>query len=149
MSNLTYSHLDYDSISKEYRLSVRDIIKWFSSREDLIEGLGAIEGGGNKYKDNPRELLVLLGQVVPVIIANDPRKLYEFFDDRDIRISIASHPDSTDDESNETPKFTYYNSVTKESRTAKYRGEAETNAFIDAFKLLEKRINGSKEEEKV
>lgn len=145
MNTLTYSHLDYDLIVKECKLSIRDVIKWFSTRQDLIEGLGATEGDGAKYKNNPRELLVLMGQAVPVIIANDPRKLYEFFDDRDIRISIASHPDSTDDELNDTPKFTYYNSVVKESKTAKTRGEAETNAFYDAFKLLEKRINGSEE----
>jgi hypothetical protein len=132
----TYFKLDYDQIVKSYPLSVKHSVKWLASKEDIIQGLGAIENDGEKYKNNPNLLYELIGQIMPAIIQQDPRKLYEFFDENNIRISILDHPDSKDD----NISFTYHNSVTNTSNVSPTRGEAEKCAFNDAFKLMEENL---------
>lgn len=135
MPKLTYAHLDYDDIKVKYPLCVREIIKWFANREDIVQGLGAMEGEGGKYQNNPKELFTVLGNIVPAIIANDPRKLYEFFDDKACYISIAHSGDD-----NGEPLFTYLNSITKTSKVVASRGVAEYEALMDAFAILEERV---------
>jgi len=133
---VTYVKLDYAKVAKEAHLALRRLIEWFCSKEDIVAGFGEMEGEGQKYKDDPMLMRQVMGQIIPAIVANDPRKFYEFFDDFNIRISISEHPDSTD----ENPSFTYHNSVKKESKVANTRHEAEQNAFYDAFKLLNSKI---------
>lgn len=133
----TYAHLDYMQVAKDSHLAVRAFTHWLCGKEDLIEGFGAMEGEGDKYKKDPNLMKQVVGNsVTPAIIANDPRRLYEFFDDQNIRISICEHPDSTDD----VPLFTYHNSVIKNAKTAASRHLAEENALYDAFIILQKRI---------
>lgn len=133
----TFAKLDYMKVTKEAHLSVRAFTHWLCGQEDLIEGFGSMEGDGDKYKKDPTLMKqVVTNSVTPAIISNDPRRLYEFFDDQNIRISVAEHPDSTDD----VPLFTYHNSVIKNANTAATRHIAEEAAFYDAFAILEKRI---------
>lgn len=133
----TYAHLDYMKVAKDAHLAVRAFTHWLCGQEDLVEGFGAIEGEGDKYKKDPALMKqVMSNSVTPAIITNDPRRLYEFFDDQNIRISICEHPDSTDD----VPLFTYHNSVVKNATTAASRHLAEELAFYDAFVVLQKRI---------
>lgn len=73
-------------------------------------------------------------QVVPIIIQHDPRKLYEYFDAQGVKICIGIHPDSEE-------VFIYYNSVQKHSYPANSRAEAEKASFLEAFKIVEERIN--------
>ena len=139
----TYAKLDYFSISQEINLALRELTNWLCSKDDIVRGFGAMEGEGDKYIKNPALMRqIVMNQVLPAMVTNDPRKLYEFLDDHQIRISISEHPDSTD----ENISFTYYNSAVKESHVAPSRQEAENNAFIDAMRLLQKRISeGPKE----
>lgn len=135
--NTTYAHLDYPKIAASSHLAVRALTHWLCAQPDLIEGFGAIEGEGDKYKKDPMLMKQVMGSsVTPALVANDPRRLYEFFDSQNIRISICEHPDSTDD----VPLFTYHNSVMKNASTANSRHDAEEKAFYDAFAILEKRI---------
>lgn len=134
--SVTYVKLDYAKIAKDHVLSLRRLVHWFCSKEDIKQGFGSIEGEGDKYTKDPRLMLDMMGRIMPAIVSNDPRKLYEFFDDHNIRISISEHPDSI----NESILFTHHNSVTKTSSTAINRHEAEQNAFYEAFKLLEARL---------
>lgn len=132
MEATTYAKLDYSKVVAESPLAIRALINWFCSKEDIVNGFGAIEGEGDKYKKDPRLMREMMAQVVPAIIQNDPRKLYEFLDDNKIRISIQEHPSSTD----ETPLFTYYNSKVRESGVGNSRHEAEQLAFYAALKLV-------------
>lgn len=133
---VTYTHLSFDRVSKDYKLSLRKFVHWLESKPDLIEGFGAMEGDGEKYKKDPKGFHDLLSGMMPSIVQNDPRKLYEFFDENNIRISITEHPDSSDD----LVIFTYFNSTKKTSKVVDSRGEAEQEAFYDAFAILEEKI---------
>lgn len=134
---LTFVHLDYAVVASKYHHSLREFTQWLCSKEDMIEGFGSLEGDGDKYKKDPMLMRqIVSSSVTPAMITNDPRKLYEFFDDHNIRISITEHPDSTD----QSPLFTYHNSVIKNSSTAPDRHTAEQSAFMDAFSILEKQI---------
>ena len=133
----TYVKLDYHRVAKDSHIALRELVQWFCSKEDIVAGFGEIEGDGEKYRKDPMLMKQLIStEVLPPLVTHDPRKLYEFFDDHNIRISITDHPDSTD----EIPLFTYHNSLIKESKVANTRHEAEQNAFYDAFKLLNEKI---------
>lgn len=132
----TYLNLDFDGvIYPRFPQSVKAVIAWFCSREDIIEGLVGMSGD----KASKEEIKEAFKQVAPIIIQHDPRKLYEFFDDQGIKICIGVHPDSDS-------MFVYYNSVKKESFTASIRSEAERLAFVDAFNILEGRLRDAQTE---
>jgi hypothetical protein len=126
MAKQTYLQLDYAEVHEKYPLSVERLIEWFAGREDIVKGISESEGG----ELNEVQLKQMMGQVVPMIIQHDPRKLYEFFDENKIIIYIGGHPDTTD-------LFVHHNNRIQISNTASSRGEAEKGAFMDAFGLLE------------
>ncbi len=130
MEKPTYLKLDFDGvIYPRFPQSVKAIVDWFSSREDIVEGLMGIDGGAAS-KDEIREILKL---VVPAIIQNDPRKLYEFFDDKGILISIALvDPGDT--------RFAYFHNKDYHSFSADNRILAEEGGFMKAFEYLEKEL---------
>ena len=132
----TYLKLNYEQVVRLYPKSVARIAEWFASKKDIIEGLEAVEKGERSPEEQLKDrekLISTVKSIVPPIIQHDPRKLYEFFDEMGIIISVAEHPDS----SHTTPLFNYYNSRTRESKSASSRQEAEGIAFMDAFKILE------------
>lgn len=129
MEKPTYLKLDFDGvIYPRFPQSVKAITDWFASREDIIQGLLGIDGGAATHP----EIKAILVQIVPVIIQNDPRKLYEFFDDQEIYISIAVHSDED--------RFFYYHSKNHHSYSADNRILAEEGAFMKAFETLEKEL---------
>lgn len=141
MEKATYLKLDFDGvIYPKFPQSVKAITNWFCSREDIINGLLGIDGG----EATKEEIRGIMGQIVPVIIQNDPRKLYEFFDDQGIIISIAVHTDLEG-------RFIYFNSKENHSFSADNRILAEEGAFLGAFSVLEKELQakgGTNEERK-
>lgn len=70
------------------------------------------------------DMTKLIDQVVGV----DCRKLYDFFDENNIVISVSYYSEQM---------FTYTNSKQSFSNTRPTRAEAEVEAFKDAFKTLE------------
>lgn len=66
-----------------------------------------------------------------IMIPNNPRVLYEFFDSLGVKIGVFPTEDL----------FTYLNNVAKESKTAKTRLDAEVLAFTDAFKATEEKLS--------
>jgi hypothetical protein len=137
MSKQTYLKLPYDEIRLNYPKSLTKITEWLANREDMRNGFEAIEGAGDKYKDQ-NEFVKLVAQIVPPLVQHDPRKLYEIFDDLGVRISVGEHVDSSD----ENPLFSYRNNVIRESHSASNRQDAEYAAFMEAFKLLEQKLSG-------
>lgn len=126
MKHLT---LSYDKVQKEFPKAVEDIIKWLSSKEELKEAI--VSEAEGKISDD--ELMMAVGQIAPMIIQFDPRKLYEYFDENNVKIFISSHPDSND-------VFIHHNSVVGHSYPANSRIEAEEQAFLEAFSVVEKRL---------
>lgn len=136
MSKKTHLILDYEQISRKYPKTIEGIIKWLSDKQEVVEAL--VENG--EAGNNRESILETLGQVVPMIIQFDPRKLYEFFDQRNVRIFISGHPDNDS-------IFIYHNSATNHSYPADSRIEAEEKAFIDAFAVLEKELKDGESKE--
>lgn len=134
MNKPTYLKLDFDGIIyPQFPQSVKAITDWFCSREDIVEGLIGIDGGAATHP----EIKAILVQIVPVIIQNDPRKLYEFFDDRKIFISVTTYVSAEGEVG-----FNYYVFNAPYSDSAKTRIEAEERAFLKAFAVLEKELQG-------
>jgi len=134
MEKPTYLKLDFDGvIYPKYPQCVKAITNWFASREDIIMGLIGIDGGDMTDEASKNQIRDLMVQIVPVIIQNDPRKLYEFFDDQGIRIFIGDHPDGN-------TMFTYHNSRINHSFSAENRIDAEKGGFLGAFDVLEKEL---------
>jgi|SRR5882762_55664 len=128
----TYLKLDFDGvIYPRFPQSVKAITDWFCSREDIIEGLIGIDGGTLSKE----EVVVIMKQVVPVIIQNDPRKLYEFFDDKGLYISINLFVGAEGDIG-----FNYYVFKSPHSNSRKTRIEAEEGGFLEAFSVLEEQL---------
>ena len=67
--------------------------------------------------------------LIDLVLSSDPRKLYDFFDQNDIRISISYNK--------ETKMFTYVNDQLMQSSVSNDRATAEVKAFEEAFKTLE------------
>lgn len=129
----TYLTLSYDDIVGKYPKVVNSIVSWFCAKQDIVGGLMGMEGDGATAD----EIKEAMKQVVPMIIQHDPRKLYEFFDEKDIRIFISAYPD-------DDSIFIYHNSSTNHSLTADSRIDAEERAFMDGFILLEKQLTHGK-----
>lgn len=128
---LHYLNLDFSKIQAACPKAVKEVIEWFCNKKDLIEGLIGMDGGNAKKE----EIQEAMKHVVPMIIQYDPRKLYDFFDDWEIIISISQH---------EGDMFTVHNSRTKHSVAAENRAEAELIGFTEAFKELEKQLSDEK-----
>lgn len=124
-----YLSLDYEIIKSTYPLSLDRIEKWFLSREDIREGM--------KQMGTNIEQGEVLKQFVGMIIQHDPRKLYDVFDNFNVRIFISEHPDDVFLGEGENKRMVYYNSYARQSKPADSRIDAEEKAFMDAFNVLE------------
>lgn len=128
-NNKPYLELDYDSISKDYPLSVKGIAKWLVSRKDVKENLQALL---DDYKQDPEELFG--ERIVPMLVQHDGRKLFDYFDHNKIYINTTWENDM----------WLYFNNLSTHSSTAENRIEAEEKAIIEAFDLLENRLKASR-----
>lgn len=118
---MNYLQLNFSEIFDKYPKSVKKIISWFASREDLATYI---------RRENPKaNLLEIVTNMVPMIIQHDARKLYEFFDTQDIIISVYQDIHSGN--------FVWTNSKSHYSSSADSRIEGEVAAFMSAFDYLE------------
>lgn len=123
---MTYLNLDYAAIEKEYPLCISEISKWLMEKATIREGLKNL---GIDLQTNKE----MLSQIVANVIQHDPRKLYDFFDDKKIRIFITDHT--------EFPNLFYsFNSIERNSKSFDSRWKAEKNAFMEALSQLEKTL---------
>lgn len=65
------------------------------------------------------------------VLSINPRSLYDFFDQRDIKICVMPHTDTDD-------LWLYYNNKLKHSSSTDSRIDAEEKAFLEAFEYYEK-----------
>lgn len=114
--------LNYDKVKEIFPKTLKAIQDWFHGRSD-IQMILSDQALGRDHDE------IILGYT-RVMVAFDTRKLYEFFDEQKIRIYITDHPEFDD-------LFFYYNSKSRNSKSAPSRIEAEESAFLDAFNLME------------
>lgn len=111
MSNTRrYTTLNSREILKEYPQTFHNIVMWMKS---VAEGASDEE----------------VKQIVDFTLQYNPRMLYDFFDDNNIKISMLPLLDNTGAVS--------YGINDKGLVFAENRNEAEEKAFIEAFKTLE------------
>jgi len=128
---LHYLNLDFELINRNCPRAVEAAIDWFCNKEDLINGLIGMDGG----QASKKEITEAMKHLVPMLIQYDPRKLYDFFDDKGIIISVTQH---------DNDMFAVYNSITKHSVASDSRNQAEAIGFTDAFAVLEKQLTDEK-----
>lgn len=123
---MKYLSLDYEYIKATYPLSVELIENWYMGREEIVQGMKNI---GSELQGKE-----LVKNLTAMVIQHDPRKLYDTFDDLGIRIYISSVAGRTDE-----GIFYSYNSEERKSKPFNTRIEAEKDAFMGAFNVLEQR----------
>lgn len=134
MSN-DYLNLNYQHIQEKYPLSLRKVEEWFSQKNDIAQGLKTLGVDVGTHA---------IGKVVAAVIQFDPRKLYDVFDDLGCRIFITDHGDTRREEK---PLFYFYNSLGGVSSSCGSRREAESWAFMDAFRQMEKTLTDDQNKE--
>jgi hypothetical protein len=121
----TYLILDFDNIYKSYPLSVKAIAQWLVNRKDVKENLQFLL---DDTKQDPEELF--MEKIVPPMVQHDGRKLYDFFDVKDIYINISKGNNG----------WTYWIGESPHDTLLPTRIEAEEGAFRSAFEILESRL---------
>jgi hypothetical protein len=127
MSELKGLGIDATDMRQKFPASVAKVEKWFLENEIFRSNLSK---QGIDLTD-----MSTLGNFIDMIIAYDPRKLYDVFDSLGCRIFILDHPDGGL-EGDDPTAFVFYNSIKRESKSAPTRIQAEQLAFVDAFELL-------------
>lgn len=113
---------DYEEQILKYPKSRELFNKWLLKK--LTANIGHL---GIEFAN--KEAVKLQEKTADTIATYDPRKLYDFFDENDVIISVIYHLD--------LKMFTYSNSQTNHSSTKPTRNEAEVAAFLEAFQTLE------------
>lgn len=121
---MKYLKLNYEEIKNKYPNALKKVEDWFYNNPDIKAQL-------KQGKYNAKEELQVISNLVGMVLTHDPRKLYDVFDQLDIKISVFQV---------DVNEWAYY--VNRgESYACEDRIEAEEKGLIKAFNTLENRLS--------
>ena len=119
--------IKYEELQKSYPEAIKTLKDWITLKRQVdIDTLRT--NGLDVSNENIEEIQEWKEHFTELMVVYNPRGLFDFFDEQNIKICITL---------SDSDLWTYWNTSSGYSYTAGSRAEAEQKAFVEAFKLLE------------